>query len=48
LVTANRKLNISGVRIREIDTEAEISDIRLIKPDQTVWITTGQDEQEFI
>jgi hypothetical protein len=48
LSIASEKLKISGIRIREIETEAEITELSLLKHDTPVWVMTAEEEEEFV
>jgi len=48
LSIASEKLKIAAVRLREVETEAEITEISLFRPDMLVWVMTSEEEQEFV
>lgn len=48
LQIASEKLKITAVRIREVDTEAELSELNLLKPDMLVWVMTEEEELDFL
>jgi len=47
LKLATDKLKIPAVKIREVNTEAEIYEIHLLQPDMLVWVMTKKEELEF-
>jgi len=48
LELASEKLKITAVRIREVETEAELSELSLLKSDMLVWVLTQEEELEFV
>jgi hypothetical protein len=48
VMLASEKLNIKVERIREIETEAELTDLSLLKPNMLVWVMTADEELEFV
>jgi len=47
LQQASSRFHMNALKVRRVDTEVEVTDIKFIQPNDTLYVTNEQDEQDF-